>query len=521
MAATAPTARASRPTLEPSEEALRPEQSDQQIQREEQQEREPGRRQQRYPEGDAEQPQLGAAQPREEAVADEAVVAREAGHDGVLQQEQQADGGEDLRERIAALHAAHEGAIDEHAEAEHGEPERHDGEQRIQTEPGAEPPCAEHPEHEELAVGEVDHLHQAPDDRQAHRHEGVEKPHLKAVDDGLGELGHGAWRRSGSGLRRAVALLPARVREDRLEPGLAREVPRPQRVLLAVPADLRHHAGGERVLLVVVELDALVVDDQLLGRHVRLARGLGEGGRLDRPGAVDHVGHPQEARDLTHGQLARWWVRSMAVGSRPSQPEPPFVFFCACSHVSSEYAPLLVAITFGVKAARLASFWKTVVSAVYCTRNRTSGLAACRRCTSDASVVAPVLVVRSSTPWKPAFGARAAATLRLSWQKRLSQVNRATVLRSRGPPCSRHSFRNENTLATITLSWGPVRQNHFIPFSVSVGDAQGWHESGMPALSTTGWMIDVEPLVPSPLIQCTLLTLISCSTMVRAWSPRL
>src|SRR5438128_6925389 len=134
---------------------------DQQIQREEEQEREPGRRQQRHPEGDAEQPQLGAAQPREEAVADEAVVAREAGHDGVLQQEQQADGGEDLRERIAALHAAHEGAIDEHAKAEHGEPERHDGEQRIQTEPGAEPPCAEHPEHEELAVGEVDHLHQA------------------------------------------------------------------------------------------------------------------------------------------------------------------------------------------------------------------------------------------------------------------------------------------------------------------------------------------------------------------------
>src|SRR2546429_4595389 len=34
MAATAPTASASRPTLEPSEEALRPEQSDQQIRRE-------------------------------------------------------------------------------------------------------------------------------------------------------------------------------------------------------------------------------------------------------------------------------------------------------------------------------------------------------------------------------------------------------------------------------------------------------------------------------------------------------
>src|SRR2546428_8620699 len=41
---------------------------------------------------------------------------------------------------------------------------------------------------------------------------------------------------------------------------------------------------------------------------------------------------------------------------------------------------------------------------------------------------------------------------------------------------------------------------------------------GKPALSTTGWMSDVMPLVPSPLIQWTLLTEMSCSTMVRACS---
>src|SRR5215510_12494708 len=211
----------------------------------------------------------------------------------------------------------------------------------------------------------------------------------------------------------------------------------------------------------------------------------------------------------------------MAVGSRPSHPAAPLVFFCACSHVSSEYAPLLVAMTFGIQPARLESFSKTTVSAGYCTLNSTSGLAACRRCTSEASVVAPVFVVRSSTILKPAFGARSVATLRLSWQKRLSQVNSAIVLRSLGPPLSGHSLRNVKTLATIVLSLGPVRKNHLRPFSVSVGDAHGWQDSGMPALSTTGWISDVMPLVPSPLIQWTLFTEINCSTMVRACSPRL
>ena len=97
----------------------------------------------------------------------------------------------------------------------------------------------------------------------------------------------------------------------------------------------------------------------------------------------------------------------------------------------------------------------------------------------------------------------------------------AIVLRSLGPPCSGHSLRKEKTLATIVLSLGPVRKNHLSPFSVSVGDAQGWQDIGMPALSTTGCSSEVMPLVPSPLNQCTLFTESSCSTSVRACSPRL
>src|SRR5439155_1112689 len=98
-------------------------------------------------------------------------------------------------------------------------------------------------------------------------------------------------------------------------------------------------------------------------------------------------------------------------------------------------------------------------------------------------VVAPVLVVRSSTIWKPSFGSNSLAILRLSWQKRLSQVKTATVLRSFGPPCPGHSVRNEKRLATIVRSFGPVRQYHLYPFSVSVGDAHGWQDSGMPERS--------------------------------------
>ena len=183
--------------------------------------RQPGGQQQRHRERDPQQRDLGAAEPGQEAVVDEAVVAGEAGDHGVLQQEEQADGGEDLRERIAALHAPHEMLVDQHPEDVHHEADRHDGQQRIEPEAGAEPPGGEHPEHEELAVGEVDHLHEAPDDRQPHGDEGVEKPHLQAVDDGLGELGHG--EPGFSALSRAAPGVPGRLRAlgaSRAAPGV-------------------------------------------------------------------------------------------------------------------------------------------------------------------------------------------------------------------------------------------------------------------------------------------------------------
>src|SRR5436309_13551718 len=115
--------------------------------------------------------------------------------------------------------------------------------------------------------------------------------------------GHVGAPTSIGGLWLALALLPARTRVDGLEPALGREIPRPHRVLLAVPADLGHHAGGEHVLPVLA-LHALVVDDELLGAHLGFVGRFLQRGRLDRLRAVDDVGHPQEAGDLAHRQLA-------------------------------------------------------------------------------------------------------------------------------------------------------------------------------------------------------------------------
>src|SRR5678815_3700165 len=51
----------------------------------------------------------------------------------------------------------------------------------------------ERPQHVELAVGEVDHAHDAEDQGEADAHEGVAAPDDEAVDDVLDELRDHAW----------------------------------------------------------------------------------------------------------------------------------------------------------------------------------------------------------------------------------------------------------------------------------------------------------------------------------------
>ena len=133
---------------------------------------------------------------------------------------------------------------------------------------------------------------------------------------------------------------------------------------------------------------------------------------------------------------------------------------------------MLVAITLGMKPARLASAWNTVVSAGYCTRKRMSGFAFCRRCTSDASVVAPVLVVRSATILKPPVLGEVGGDLPVVLAEEVVAREQRDRPEAGGPAVVRPLLQELKTLATIVLSFGPVRQNHLKPFSVSVGDAQ-------------------------------------------------
>ena len=50
------------------------------------------------------------------------------------------------------------------------------------------------PEHDELAMGEIDEIHHAPDQREAGREQGVDGPQQEAADDDL-QQEHGDWRR--------------------------------------------------------------------------------------------------------------------------------------------------------------------------------------------------------------------------------------------------------------------------------------------------------------------------------------
>ena len=64
-------------------------------------------------------------------------------------------------------------------------------------------------QHEELAVGEVDHAHDAEDEGEADPHQGVAAAQDEAVDDVLDELGDHGLRDRGAQRRRAPSRAPA------------------------------------------------------------------------------------------------------------------------------------------------------------------------------------------------------------------------------------------------------------------------------------------------------------------------
>src|SRR5207249_1673904 len=98
---------------------------------------------------------------------------------------------------------------------ERGEDRRHSG---YREEEVAEERTQDH----QLAVGEVDDVHDAPDEGQAERRDAVDASHQEAVDEGLNEDGRSAEQR--------LSACPSRLASDRRtvpgsRTGLARPLP--------------------------------------------------------------------------------------------------------------------------------------------------------------------------------------------------------------------------------------------------------------------------------------------------------
>ncbi len=151
-------------------------------------------------------------------------IRREQPERGVAQEQRQAEGGEDLRQHRSAQDVADERQIEHDAEREQrderGEPEHG----RAAAEPHHREQRGIHAEHDELAMGEVDEVHHAPDERQAGREQGVDGAEKQAADDHL-EKEHapirGSRSRGSCGRAHAAARLRCGVRAGRAGARLA------------------------------------------------------------------------------------------------------------------------------------------------------------------------------------------------------------------------------------------------------------------------------------------------------------
>src|SRR5215510_1938097 len=105
-------------------------------------------------------------------------------------------------------------AIDEHAGQEHHGHPQHDGGERIDAEERVRPESAEHAEHDQIAVGEIDDAHDAEDHGEPHADHGVERTSQDAADDALDEGFHSVLAMRGGSLP-SVPSYSVRERESR------------------------------------------------------------------------------------------------------------------------------------------------------------------------------------------------------------------------------------------------------------------------------------------------------------------
>ena len=115
-----------------------------------------------------------------------AVIGREQHQGEIHQQQGQREGEKDLRHVVEPQNPADEEMLHQDADDEqhrHRDDERHD---RIDPELGGKKEADVHADHHEFALGEIDDLHHAEDQRHADAHERVDSADEQAVHDGLG-----------------------------------------------------------------------------------------------------------------------------------------------------------------------------------------------------------------------------------------------------------------------------------------------------------------------------------------------
>ncbi|BCQ28747.1 hypothetical protein NK8_69370 (plasmid) [Caballeronia sp. NK8] len=101
-----------------------------------------------------------------------------------------ADGREDLDVRVGREQRLDDEALDQHAEGEQKQGDRHRGYIRVPAELRGEQPHGVHADHQQFAVREVDHPHDAEDQRQADADDRVRAAQQQAVDEKLQKNGH-------------------------------------------------------------------------------------------------------------------------------------------------------------------------------------------------------------------------------------------------------------------------------------------------------------------------------------------
>ena len=129
---------------------------------------------------------IGAA---DEIVGQRQEVGAEAPEHGVAQQQREPEGAEDLRQHRPFHDVADQPEIDDDAERRQHQRRDRRADERSDAEHRPDHERDVHAEHDEIAMGEIDDVHHAPDQREAGREQRVDRAEQQAADDHLNEDG--------------------------------------------------------------------------------------------------------------------------------------------------------------------------------------------------------------------------------------------------------------------------------------------------------------------------------------------